>query len=62
MGLAMNLGDELCCKAITFNQMLGILSYNVFIINSAFIEIILDRRKQIVTFNICVYYNILKIR
>lgn len=40
MGLAMNLGGELCCKAITFIQLLGILSYGFLIVNSnIFIEI-----------------------
>lgn len=46
MGLAMNLGGELCCKAITFTQMLGILSYDFLIVNSAFIVTILHDRQQ----------------
>lgn len=46
MGLAMNLGGKLCCKAITFTQMLGILSYDFLIVNSAFIEIISHGHQQ----------------
>lgn len=53
MGLAMNLGGELCCKAITFTQMLGILSHDVFIVNSALVEVVLYGCQQLILF-ICI--------